>query len=436
MFPPLISSWQEIRIWGVQDRRGHARTARPWVVRWAVDARERGKAFKTKDEAEAFRSELLVAKRNREPFDPDTAEPRSWSPSSADLKVHVWARRWLAEQWPEWQPRTRTSAIEALTRFIPLVTASRADPAPNDVRSYLTTTLVPGADVNADDPHEQWLDRSMCTLTALNREVLATVDTALGVGVAGKPLSPATAGRYRKVARACVRRAVELDILDRDPWPPAPKGRRHRRATRIRKAVDVRMLPDPTTMRRALDSIVTHQPGSRKYKAMTAVAYYAGLRPSEVVMLRPKALTLPASGWGRIDVTEADPSIDEPGEPKTGKRSVPIPQQLVEILRNWLDSHDFAPDELIFRTRTGRRPTASNWSRAWRRALRSIDHKPLRVYDCRHAAATTWLKAGVPLGEVARRLGHSVETLVSTYIGAMEADEELGNERIGSVLVE
>jgi hypothetical protein len=218
------ASWQQIRIWGVQDRRSHARTARPWVVRWAVDARERGKAFKTKDEAEAFRSELLIAKRNREPFDPNTAEPLSWSPSSADLKVHVWARRWLAEQWPEWQPRTRTSAIEALTRFIPLVTASRADPAPNDVRSYLTTTLVPGADVDADHPHEQWLDRSMCTLTALNRELLATVDAALGVGVAGKPLSPATAGRYRKVARACLRRAVELDILDRDPWPPAPKA--------------------------------------------------------------------------------------------------------------------------------------------------------------------------------------------------------------------
>jgi hypothetical protein len=45
---------------------------------------------------------------------------------------------------------------------------------------------------------------------------------------------------------------------------------------------------------------------------------------------------------------------------------------------------------------------------------------PMRIYDCRHAAATTWLRAGVPLGEVARRLGHSVETLVSTYVGALD----------------
>jgi hypothetical protein len=38
------------------------------------------------------------------------------------------------------------------------------------------------------------------------------------------------------------------------------------------------------------------------------------------------------------------------------------------------------------------------------------------------------------LGEVARRLGHSVETLVSTYVGALDGDEELGNRRIEAVL--
>ena len=436
MAPPQSSAWQDIRVWGLQDRRSHARTARPWLVRWAVDGRARGKAFKTRDEAEAFRGELIFAKRLREPFDPETAEPLSWSPSPGETKIHTWARRWLGEQWPEWQPRTRRSAIEALTRFVPLVSTSRADEAPEDIRAYLTKTLVPETSIDADDPCERWLDESLHTLVALNRDLLARVDSKLGLGVKGNLLSPATASRYRKIARACVRRAVELDILDRDPWPAAATGRRHRKATRLRKAVDVRVLPEPTTMRRALEAIVSHQPGSRTYRVMTAVAYYAGLRPSEVVMLRPRVLTLPPTGWGRIDVVEADPSIDEPSEPKTGKRSVPIPPKLVEILKDWLASHDFTSDELIFRTRNHRRPTASNWARAWQRALRSIGHKPLRVYDCRHAAATTWLKAGVPLGEVARRLGHSVETLVSTYVGAMEADEELANERIDLVLDE
>ncbi|MGK2928207.1 MAG: hypothetical protein ACSLFO_01365 [Acidimicrobiales bacterium] len=67
-----------------------------------------------------------------------------------------------------------------------------------------------------------------------------------------------------------------------------------------------------------LAAIESHQPASRMYRTMTAVAYYAGLRPSEVVMLRPSALRLPADGWGRIEVTEAHISFDESGDPKTG----------------------------------------------------------------------------------------------------------------------
>jgi integrase len=212
-------------------------------------------------------------------------------------------------------------------------------------------------------------------------------------------------------------------------------SRARRKAARIRKSVDVRRLPDAATMERALDAIVSPHPGSRKYRAMTAVVYYGGLRPSEVVMLRRQALDLPNAGWGSIMVTEADISFDEPGEPKTGPRPVPIPPVLVEILRSWtVEAAIEAPEALLFRTRNGNRPTASNWNRAWQRALAAIDHPKLRVYDCRHAAATTWLGAGVPLGEAARRLGHSVETLVSTYVGALTGDEQLSNERIEAAL--
>ena len=58
----------------------------------------------------------------------------------------------------------------------------------------------------------------------------------------------------------------------------------------------------------------------------------------------------------------------------------------------------------------------------------------MRVYDCRHAAATTWLRAGMPLAETARRLGHSVETLVSTCVGALDAEEHTANQRIDTYL--
>jgi integrase len=189
-------------------------------------------------------------------------------------------------------------------------------------------------------------------------------------------------------------------------------------------------------MAAVIEAIRTHQPGSRTYQVMTAVAYYTGLRlrPSEVVLVRAQALTLPEDGWGQIAVVEADVDWDEAGEPKTGERVVPIPPVLVSVLRTWVSDLNLEGADLLFRTRNGNRPTPSNWSRALKRACTTVGHRPLRVYDCRHAAATTWLRAGVPLRAVATRLGHSVETLVSTYVGALEGDDIVANQRIEDAL--
>jgi integrase len=183
-----------------------------------------------------------------------------------------------------------------------------------------------------------------------------------------------------------------------------------------------------------IQKIPSHQPGSRTYQVMTAVLYYAGLRPSEVVMLRPQALTLPLEGWGTIAVVEADIDWDEPGEPKTGHRKVPIPPELAGLLRSWIEEHSLDDDALLFRTRTDRRPTPSNWGRTLKRACRLAGREPMRVYDGRHACASAWLRAGVPLGEVARRLGHSVETLVSTYVGALDGDDLAANNLIDGAM--
>jgi integrase len=419
---------QDVHVFGLQHRARSARNKRPWVVRWSLDGRQRSKAFRTKAEADRYRSLLVHAQSAGERFDAQVGEPMSWLPLPDDVQVHVWARRWLAEQWPEWQPRTRASALLALARFVVLLVPHDAARRPPGLRSHLMKTLPPGAATSGEETCERWLDRWCFTLSQLNRETLAEAERRLATGDDGQALAASTAARFRKNARACIRRAVELDVLAADPCPPAPKGRSKRKSGRIKH--DIRTLPDPATMARAIEAIASHQPASRTYQVMTAVTYYAGLRPSEVVMLRRSALELPITGWGRIEVREADNGFDEPGEPKTGPRSVPIQPHLVGALRRWVDDHGLAPADYLFRTRTGKQPTASNWSRAWQRALREIGHGPLRVYDCRHATATTWLKAGVPLGEVARRLGHSVETLVSTYVGALAGDETLANERI------
>lgn len=430
----MSKPFQEVKVFGVQDRRSRFEAKLPWVVRYTIDGRHRSRAHRTRAEAERFRGILLRAVEAGERFDPSTGEPASWRLPLAEVRIHEWARRWLAEQWLEWQPRTRSSNAEALSRFVVLAVEPSAK-VPDGLRVYLQTALRPDASEPRDDPFEAWMTKHCVALGEFDRQRIADIDRRLAVKLDGSPMAATTANRNRTVARACVHAGVEVGAISVDPWPQRSRARAQRKVARARRSVDIRALPSPAVMAKAIDAIVSSQPASRTYRVMTAVAYYAGLRPSEVVMLRVKSLTLPGTGWGRIDVTEADIDFDEPGEPKTGPRSVPIPPVLVLMLIEWLDQLVApTPEDLIFRTRNGTRPSASNWGRAWHRALESIGQRPLRVYDCRHAAATTWLQAGISLGETAKRMGHSVDTLVATYVGALDDAQEIANQKIEAAL--
>src|SRR5580658_5689631 len=220
----------DVAVFSVQRRSGD-RHKRPWITRWSVNGRQRSRSFRTKSEAERFRSGLLVAVQSGEGFDDATGEPVSWQPLPDQVQAHVWARLWLAEQWPEWAPRTRVSAVEALTRLVPLLVAPTAAPAPATLRSHLASSLRPDG-TELDDEAEAWLTEWCLQLGQLSRPILAAVDQRLVMRDDGEPLGPATAGRFRKVSRACIRRAFELGILDADPWPPPPRGRSKRKATR------------------------------------------------------------------------------------------------------------------------------------------------------------------------------------------------------------
>ena len=146
---------QRVAIWSLQDRRRDPRARRPWVVRWGVEGRQFSRAFTIRVEAEHFRSLLVVAHRAGDQFDVASGEPVSWRPASSELATVAWVRRWLAEQWPEWLPRTRGAVMEAVVRFVPLVVAADAPRPPAGIQrscaapfhltaSTRTTTRAPG----------------------------------------------------------------------------------------------------------------------------------------------------------------------------------------------------------------------------------------------------------------------------------------------------
>ncbi|WP_272925924.1 MULTISPECIES: hypothetical protein [unclassified Streptomyces] len=59
-----------------------------------------------------------------------------------------------------------------------------------------------------------------------------------------------------------------------------------------------------------------------------------------------------------------------------------------------------------------------------------------RPYDLRHACITRWLNAGVPIAEVARRVGDSQEVIHRRHHGCIDGHEEAANAKITKDLEE
>ncbi|MEQ4723441.1 hypothetical protein [Nonomuraea sp. B19D2] len=79
----------------------------------------------------------------------------------------------------------------------------------------------------------------------------------------------------------------------------------------------------------------------------------------------------------------------------------------------------------------------SAWRRAHKAALSPAEHASAvarRPYDLRHANASMLIAAGVDPAGIARRLGHSIRTLLSTYAHWIKGGEEAANAKIEAAL--
>jgi integrase len=188
---------------------------------------------------------------------------------------------------------------------------------------------------------------------------------------------------------------------------------------------------------------------------MFACLYYAAMRPAEAVNLHKADCELPDTGWGRLYLCRTTPEVGkrytDSGELHDSKglkhraedevRPVPIPPELVAILRWHISEFGVAPDGRLFRQQNGNVVNSSTYTQVWQ-AARLIALTPEQVasplaarpYDLRHAAVSLWLNAGVPAPTVARRAGHSVDVLLRVYANCIDGDEEIANQRISGAL--
>ncbi len=188
---------------------------------------------------------------------------------------------------------------------------------------------------------------------------------------------------------------------------------------------------------------------------MFACLYYAAMRPAEAVNLHRADCELPETGWGRLHLCQTTPEVGkrytDSGELHDNKglkhraddeiRPVPIPPELVAILRWHIAEFGVASDGRLFRQSNGNVVNSSTYTQVWQ-AARLIALAPEQVvsplaarpYDLRHAAVSLWLNAGVPAPTVARRAGHSVDVLLRVYANCIDGDDEIANQRISGAL--
>ncbi len=127
----------------------------------------------------------------------------------------------------------------------------------------------------------------------------------------------------------------------------------------------------------------------------------------------------------------------------TEDRPAPIPPVLVAILRKHISEHGTAKGGRLFSNERGDVVGTSSYWRVWEEAREFAlppdwAASPLagRPYDLRHTCITRWLNAGVPIAEVARRVGNSPEVIHRRYHGCIDGREQAANDKIAKSLEE
>jgi len=433
----------EVRVFSIQSRLPRNGSGRllphPHIVRWSVNGKQHSKAFKIKTEAETYRASLIVAQRNGEKFDITTGRPQSWL--RTEITVAVWAKTWVDQNWDSWSPRSRRSVVEVLTRFLVLAVSDTASEPPVDIAAQTRSWLKNGRTSATPTPSSTpaWITRWSLSLTSLDRPRCDLLKLKLLVRADGKRFKASTSQRYRTTIGAMLEDAVMSQHLESNDWSikrNATQKKRNKEKISLEAPVD---LPTPRQVRAALDKVVTHQPGSRDHHMILSLVYFAGMRPSEAAAVHVEDINLAEDEYG-FGVLHVHRGLKRAGEgygendemvgsTKTGvSRQVPIPRELCGTLRAYIGDRTHGP---LVRTRNNKPINLGNTSRAWRRAC---GERQCRVYDLRHACATLWLSAGVPIGEVARRLGNSPEVLMRVYARVLNGDRSLGNQRIALAL--
>ncbi len=176
-----------------------------------------------------------------------------------------------------------------------------------------------------------------------------------------------------------------------------------------------------------------HEAIDARYRVAVSLGAYAGLRMGEMLGLQVANLDLLRR---RLTVTHSLTNLNGsvslgPTKTKGSRRTISLPQTLVEELAAHLAEFGTGPEGVVVSSPQGSWVRASSWrQRFWNPAVEAAGlQRPLRFHDLRHTHASWLIAKGAHAKAIQERLGHSSITVTMDTYGHLmpEIDEGLAD---------
>jgi len=244
------------------------------------------------------------------------------------------------------------------------------------------------------------------------------------LNMSARGLSPRTVRYTHAVLRSALDQARRWRLLDENPSLDMPLPRDNRKEFRVFSREEAQLFA--SECRRDTQALVF------------LVALTTGLRPSEYLALRisdfdsarstltiTRTLERAKGKWTFADTKR-------PGS----RRTVALPAEIAELVRERIASYALRPDVLIFQG-AARGPIHERnlVQRCFKPLLRRAGLPNLRLYDLRHSFAMLALREGVPVQLVSEQLGHaSVAFTLDVYGHVLDESRSASAERLSQLL--
>ena len=397
--------------------RKNPKLPKPWLVVIRVHGKKRSKSFPAKRAAVRYQTELNNAVIRGDEFDPKTGQPVAWSDApSQDPTVCDIALAIVADKWPMLRATSRRSMVEGLAHVIALT----SNGCRRDVYTVACRALAPSTELSLRQAN-LWksVTQTSPVATRLNYEELRV---ALATNLDGSAAVASTRTKRIQALGQVIHRAT-------GQYPDSTAIRTTR--TSATHQVSPAVIGTVAEARSVIEGI----PFEGVRRALLLMLY-AGLRPSEAIALRWEyvsadtitvAENTPSAG-SRYTDSQQRADVQPPKWRTDGaSRRVPIVEPLRVLLDEWRTED--GGNGLVCRNTDGNRLTTNALSNEWRPARRKAgkDWPEKRLgtpYTLRHSHASIGLNAGVPVPELAARLGHSPQELLRTYAAVVTLHEQ------------